>query len=75
MDSDSGKRPPPEILVSNLMERIGIALDLNGNRMFITDLAGPIYSARRDGSDKKLLLAAQGNLTGIAYAQIGTKEN
>ena len=49
------------------MEGIGIALDLKGNRMFITDLAGSIYSARLDGSNKKLLLAAQGNLTGIAY--------
>ena len=66
MDPDSGKRPLPEILFSHLMEGIGIALDLKGNRMFVTDLAGSIYSARLDGSNKKLLLAAQGNLTGIA---------
>jgi len=38
--------------------------------MFLTDLAGDIYTARLDGSGKKLLLAIQGNLTGIAYAEI-----
>jgi hypothetical protein len=57
------------------MEGIGIALDFKGARMFITDLAGSIYSARLDGSEKKPLLVAQGNLTGIAYAEINTKEN
>ena len=65
----------PEILLTHLMEGIGIALDLKENRMFITDLAGSVYSAKLDGSEKKALLAAQGNLTGIAYTEITTKEN
>jgi hypothetical protein len=52
------------------MEGIGIALDFKGNRMFITDLAGNIHSAKLDGTEKKPLLVAQGNLTGIAYAEI-----
>ena len=56
------------------MEGIGIALDLKGGRMFLTDLAGDIYTARLDGSGKKLLLAVQGNLTGIAYAEISQLE-
>jgi len=43
---------------------IGIALDLKGGRMFLTDLAGDVHAARLDGSGKKLLLAVQGNLTG-----------
>lgn len=43
------------------------ALNLKGNRMFITDLGGSLCSAKLDGSDKKMLLAAQGNLSGIAY--------
>jgi hypothetical protein len=38
--------------------------------MFITDLAGNIFTAKLDGSEKKPLLAAQGNLTGIAYAEV-----
>jgi len=32
------------------MEGIGIALDIPNDRMFVTDLAGSIYSARLDGS-------------------------
>jgi hypothetical protein len=57
-----------EIVFTHLMEGIGIALDIAGDRMFLTDLAGSMYSARLDGTDKRVILAAQGNLTGIAYA-------
>jgi len=32
----------PKILVTHLMEGIGIALDLKGDRMFLTDLAGDV---------------------------------
>src|SRR5712671_5602881 len=70
MDADSETRPAPEILYQHLMEGIGIAIDFKGDRMFITDLAGSVYSARLDGSEKRTLLAAQGNLTGIAYVEI-----
>ncbi|MFQ3456684.1 3-hydroxyacyl-CoA dehydrogenase [Bradyrhizobium sp. UFLA01-814] len=57
----------PQIVVSDLMEGIGIALDVPGNRMFVTDFAGSLYAAKLDGTDKRMLLAAQGNLTGVAY--------
>src|SRR6267378_7167 len=70
IDADFSKHPTPDILLTHLMEGIGIALDFKGNRMFLTDLAGTIYSAKLDGSEKKPLLAAQGNLTGIAYAEV-----
>jgi hypothetical protein len=70
MDSDAKKRPAPDIIFNHLMEGIGIALDFKGNRMFITDLSGDVYCAKLDGSDKRLLLAAQGNLTGIAYVEL-----
>ncbi len=60
----------PEILYSHLMEGIGIALDVKGQRMFLTDLGGSVYSARMDGSEMKTLLYAQGNLTGLAYAEL-----
>jgi hypothetical protein len=70
IDADFKKRSAPEILLTHLMEGIGIALDFKGDRMFLTDLAGTIYSARLDGTEKKPLLVAQGNLTGIAYAEI-----
>ena len=73
MDADFNKHPDPKIVVTHLMEGIGIALDLTANRMFLTDLAGSVYSAKLDGSEKKPLLAVQGNLTGIAYAEIITE--
>ncbi|WP_050422101.1 3-hydroxyacyl-CoA dehydrogenase [Bradyrhizobium tropiciagri] len=60
----------PEILVTHLMEGIGIALDVPGNRMFVTDFAGSVYSADLDGKNERNFLYAQGNLTGIAYAEI-----
>jgi DNA-binding beta-propeller fold protein YncE len=70
MDPAPGSRKDPEILFSHLMEGIGLALDFKGGRMFMTDLAGTVYSANLDGSNKKTLLFAEGNLTGIAYAEI-----
>jgi DNA-binding beta-propeller fold protein YncE len=70
MDAVPGTRKAPEIVFSHLMEGIGLALDLKGGRMFITDLTGTVYSANLDGSNKKTLLFAEGNLTGIAYAEI-----
>jgi DNA-binding beta-propeller fold protein YncE len=60
----------PEIVVTHLMEGIGIALDVPGNRMFVTDFAGSVYSADLDGKNERNFLYAQGNLTGIAYAEI-----
>ena len=70
MDADFKQTAGSEILLTHLEEGIGIALDFKGNRMFLTDLAGSIYSAKLDGSEKKPFLVAQGNLTGIAYAEI-----
>jgi hypothetical protein len=52
------------------MEGIGIALDVPGNRMFVTDLGGSVYSAKLDGSEKHAFLFALGNLAGVAYAGI-----
>ena len=69
MDPSPGLQTQPEILISHLMEGIGLALDLKGNRMFVTDLAGSVYSANLDGSNRKVLLVAQGNLAGIAYME------
>ena len=75
MDAESRTRPAPKILYQHLMEGIGIAIDFKGDRMFFTDLAGSVYSARLDGSEKRTLLAVQGNLTGIAYVEIPQQEN
>src|SRR5262245_41726038 len=61
--------PNQEIVLSHLGEGIGIALDVRHDRMFVTDLAGSVYSARLDGSDERVLAVGQGNLTGIAYTE------
>ena len=70
VDAKPGEAREPEIVFTHLMEGIGIALDVPGDRMFMTDFAGSVYCASLDGSEKKMLLYAQGNLTGIAYAEI-----
>ena len=70
MDWDAENGKEPEILFTHLMEAIGLALDLKGARMFITDFGGSVYSANLDGSNRRTLLFAEGNLTGIAYAEV-----
>jgi sugar lactone lactonase YvrE len=70
MDAAAGKRKEPEIVFNHLMEGIGISLDLENKRMFLTDLGGSVYSANLDGSNKKNIVFAQGNLSGIAYAEL-----
>ena len=70
MDAAPGKRKEPEIVFNHLMEGIGLSLDLENKRMFLTDLGGSVYSVNLDGSNKKNIVFAQGNLSGIAYAEI-----
>jgi len=60
---------PTQIILDHLMEGIGLALDLRGDRLFVTDLGGSIYTARLDGSERRVIAYAQGNLAGIAYAE------
>jgi hypothetical protein len=68
--SIDAKPQAPEIVLPNLMEGIGIALDVAGDRMFVTDLAGSVYASRLDGSQQRNVQFALGNLTGVAYAKI-----
>jgi hypothetical protein len=58
-----------QIVLGHLMEGIGIALDVRGDRIFVTDLDGSIYCARLNGSELRPIAMAQGNLSGIAYAE------
>jgi DNA-binding beta-propeller fold protein YncE len=69
MDAATGNRKEPEIVLSDLMEGIGLFLDAKNGRMFVSDLGGNVYSANLDGSNKKTLLFAAGNLSGVAYAE------
>src|SRR6266699_5495686 len=53
---------------------VGITVDPDRGQIYWTQKGpddagkGRIYAAKHDGTDKKPLLVAQGNLTGIAYA-------
>jgi hypothetical protein len=42
--------------------------------MFFSDLGGSVYSAKLDGSEKRMLTFAEGNLTGVAYASLNQPE-
>jgi hypothetical protein len=70
LDTGRNGRSTPQIVFRDLMEGIGIALDREGQRMFMTDLAGSVYVASLDGSKPSVLLFTQGNLSGIAYANL-----
>jgi DNA-binding beta-propeller fold protein YncE len=67
LDSAGRERPAPEVVFDHLMEGIGIALDVPGSRMFMTDLAGSVYEAALDGSERRVLGFVMGNLSGIAF--------
>ena len=71
LDQPEGRRTP-EILLTHLMEGIGLALDPDDGRMYVTDLGGNVYAADLDGSNRKEILILQGNLTGIARAVLPT---
>jgi hypothetical protein len=68
--SIDAKPQAPEIVLTHLMEGIGIALDIPRKRMFVSDFGGSVYIAGLDGSKERTLLFAQGNLTGVAYAEL-----
>jgi DNA-binding beta-propeller fold protein YncE len=70
MDVKPRGRKKPEVVFDHLMEGIGLALDLKNNRMFMTDLGGSVYCSGLDGSNRKTIVFAEGNLSGITYAEI-----
>ena len=67
LEASAGKRSAPDILFSDLLEGVGLALNPKGGRMFVSDFAGSAYGANLDGSNQQTLLFAEDNLTGIAY--------
>lgn len=71
--ADARNRKDIQVLLGGLDEAIGIALDIPGNRFYVTDLGGNVVSARLDGSDKKVLGTRLGSLTGIAFAHVPVK--
>jgi hypothetical protein len=64
---DPAKRTDRQILVRDLREAIGIALDPSRGRMAYTSLGGEVGVAKLDGSEARMLATGQGTLTGIAW--------
>jgi DNA-binding beta-propeller fold protein YncE len=67
---DPANRKDAVILVGEFEETIGIALDLERNRLFVTDLRGSLYTARLDGSQRQRLATGLGSLTGLTLAEL-----
>jgi hypothetical protein len=65
---DPATRMDRTILLRDLGEAIGVALDLPRKRMAWTSLEGAVGLSRLDGSAKQVLLTKQGMLTGICWA-------
>ncbi len=70
---DAIVRLPPDVVINHLMEAIGLALDVAGGRLFVTDLGGSVYAVGLDGAHPQVLAYAQGNLSGVAYAKFASR--
>ena len=63
-----------EILTTGFEEAIGLALDTEKNRVFITDLGGNIYCSHLDGSAHRKIYDSKKDgtgFTGIAFLKNG----
>ncbi|HOY76498.1 MAG TPA: hypothetical protein PLN33_01755, partial [Hyphomonadaceae bacterium] len=65
---DPATRMDRKILLRNLREAIGVALDLPRKRLAWTNLEGDVGLSNIDGSDARVILQGQGMLTGICWA-------
>ncbi|MFT3724051.1 MAG: hypothetical protein QM773_10725 [Hyphomonadaceae bacterium] len=65
---DPATRMDRTILLRDLGEAIGVALDLPRKRIAWTNLEGTVGVSNLDGSKKQVLLTKQGMLTGICWA-------
>jgi sugar lactone lactonase YvrE len=62
---DPEKRTDREIVLRDVGEAIGIALDMTADKLYYTSLGGVVGSVALDGTNAKVLLSDQGALTGI----------
>lgn len=62
--------PPYEILARSLHEAIGLKLDLQNERVFVTDMGGCVYSIDLNGTGMRKLYADRGTYTGITLSLV-----
>lgn len=60
----------PRQLADELGEAIGIAIDHEGGRMFVTTLQGDVIAIKLDGSGRRTIVENAGRLTGICYHRL-----
>ncbi|MFC0512953.1 YncE family protein [Mucilaginibacter angelicae] len=63
-----------EVLVGGFEEAIGLAMDIENDRIFVTDLSGSIYRSRLDGTNNTKIYNGQNlkqGFTGIVYVRDG----
>lgn len=63
-----GMNGQAQILAKRLHETIGLALDVEGDVVYVTDLAGGVYAVDIKKRNKTVLFAELGDVTGIALA-------
>jgi sugar lactone lactonase YvrE len=66
IDTVTGALGESERIVQGLDQPIGLALDVEENRLFASDLGGNLYVGAPDGRDWRPLLSRSGKFTGIA---------
>jgi len=59
-----------DLLVRNLHEAVGLALDKVNRRIYTTDLGGTVYSFDMDGQNKKKIYDGDGAYAGITLAYL-----
>lgn len=67
---DPANRTDAEILLSGFDEAIGLALDHDRGRIYVTDLGGNLYAANVDGSGLRKIGSELGSLTGLTVADV-----
>jgi DNA-binding beta-propeller fold protein YncE len=66
IDPVTGALGEPERIAQGLDRPIGLALDMDENRIFASDLGGTLHVGAPDGNDWKPVLSGAGKFTGIA---------
>jgi hypothetical protein len=66
IDPVTGALGEPERIAQGLDRPVGLALDMDENRIFASDLGGNLHVGTPDGRDWKPLLLGAGKFTGIA---------
>ena len=64
------KLPPYEVLARSLHEAIGLKLDSQYMRIFVTDMGGCVYSFDLNGMKKQKMYEDQRAYTGITIAYV-----